>query len=132
MEDVIVKIGEVKYRTHITMRDHSIVADEPHDLGGNDDGPEASELLLASLGTCTAITLRMYADRKEWPLEAVDVKLNMNKETEAGKLTTNIERKIMLKGNLDEDQRKRLLQIANKCPVHKILTSTIEINSEVL
>lgn len=131
-EKVSVAIGKEKYRTEITMRQHELIADEPEDLGGKDKGPIATEILLSSLGTCTAITLRMYADRKEWPLEGVEVELTMKQEKEGSSLATNMERKIHLKGDLTEDQKDRLLSIANKCPVHKTLTSPISIESSLV
>lgn len=132
MEEVNVAIGEVKYRTHIQTGKHSLVADEPVDLGGGDEGPGPTEYLLSSLGACTAITLRMYADRKEWPLEAVDVKLSLSQHKEGGNLSTTIQRNIELKGDLSSEQKERLMRIADKCPVHKILSNPIEIDSKLL
>lgn len=131
MKEVTVSIGQAKYKTTIEIGKHRIIADEPEDLGGTDQGPMATELLLGSLGTCTAITLRMYADRKEWPLEGVNVKLSFETQTEAGVFSTRIKRVIELKGNLDEDQKKRMMLIADKCPVHKILSNPIQIHSEL-
>ena len=111
MENTVrVSIGRDHYRTEIAVGNHQLVADEPEDLGGTNQGPVATDLLLSSLGTCTVITLRMYADRKEWPLEGVEVKLSLDKKTEDGKSTTHIQRVIELRGNLDENQKKRLMQ----------------------
>jgi putative redox protein len=106
---------------------HTWLADEPASLGGGDTGPDPDSLLLSSLGACTNITLRMYAKRKGWPLEAIGVLLSMKTGAEG----TTIDRQITLTGPLDDEQRERLLQIANACPVHKILSGTIRIDSRV-
>jgi putative redox protein len=133
MENTVkVIIGRAHYRTEITVGKHLLIADEPEELGGTDQGPVATEILLSSLGTCTAVTLRMYADRKEWPLEGVEVVLSLNQKTEAGQLSTDIERNINLIGNLTDEQRERLMLIADKCPVHKILSSPIRIDTKLV
>ncbi|TNJ35047.1 OsmC family protein [Arenimonas terrae] len=123
---VTVRIGATypSYATQLVVGHHHTVADEPVDLGGGDTGPAPDEILLSALGACTAITLRMYAERKQWPLEGVEVKLGY---AERGKDKTVITRQVELRGKLDSGQRERLLQIANACPVHKILTGPVEI-----
>ena len=118
-------IGTTPYLvTHRAGR-HTWQADEPADLGGGDAAPAPYELLLSSLGACTSITLKMYAARKGWPLTEVDVTLTLE-TTESG---TQIERKIVLHGALNDEQRERLLQVANACPVHKVLSRPIAIRS---
>jgi len=119
---------------------HHFTADEPTDLGGNDFGPTPYGLLTAALGSCTAMTLRLYADRKGWDLREVMVHLNHNKthkkdcescESEGKAKIDVFEREIALEGNLDEKQQARLLEIANKCPVHRTLEGKIEIETKL-
>ncbi len=112
------------FATELKLGPHRGLADEPVDLGGGDSGPTPDEIALSALGACTAITLRMYAQRKQWPLEQVEVELAF---LERGKERSVIERRVHLLGPLDDEQRARLLQIANACPVHRLLTGEVEI-----
>lgn len=122
----ITELDKSHYKTKVYAGGHFIYADEPEDLGGTDEGISPGALLLASLGSCTAITMRMYADRKNIPLDAIKIELAICKEEEMSKSTT-ISRKIELTGQMDDSQRERLMQIADKCPIHKILSNPITI-----
>lgn len=120
---VVVQTGRAHYHTDINAKGHALVADEPVELGGTDHGPGPYEFLQAALGACTAITVRMYADRKELPLESIRVALTHQKITgEAGERVDLFTRKIALAGPLTQEQRDKLKEIADKCPVHKTLT----------
>jgi putative redox protein len=124
----ITELDQSKYKTKIFAGGHFIYADEPEELGGTDEGMTPGALLFASLGSCTAITIRMYADRKEIPLTSIKIALSISPENKMDKSTT-ITRKIELMGDLDDQQRQRLMQIADKCPIHKMLTNPIKIET---
>jgi uncharacterized OsmC-like protein/alpha-beta hydrolase superfamily lysophospholipase len=124
-----------KFQQTVTMGPHHMLADEPVAAGGQDSGPGPYDFVLAGLGACTSMTMRMYADRKSLPMERVTVTLKHSKihaedcaecETKAGMLD-QIDRVISIEGALDADQRKRLMEIADKCPVHRTLTSEVRI-----
>jgi len=120
-------IGATPYQvTHRNDR-FDWLADEPTEEGGGDTGPAPFELLLSSLGACTSITLKMYAARKGWALTEVDVSLTLASDD----IGSTIERRITLHGELDDAQRARLLQIANACPVHKLLNRPIKVDSSL-
>ncbi|MFG2075191.1 bifunctional alpha/beta hydrolase/OsmC family protein [Nonomuraea maritima] len=133
---VVSENGESRYGQQVTLGRHTLTADEPRPVGV-DSGPSPYDLLLAGLGACTSMTLRMYARRKQWPLDHVTVKLRHSRvhaddcadcETRDGHID-RIERVIHLDGNLDADQRRRLLEIADKCPVHRTLHSEVKITT---
>ncbi len=104
---------------------HALVADEVAEVGGDDAGPAPHDFLLAGLGACTSMTLKIYAERKGWPLAAAEVHLAQAKEGDVHV----IRRDIRLEGDLTDEQRQKLLEIANKCPVHKTLTGQIRVDS---
>jgi putative redox protein len=118
------------YTTHIYSSTNELIADELVSVGGKDEGFSPDELLSSSLAACTSITLRMYADRKQWPLEKIEVNISLERDT--AKNITRIHREILLSGNLDDGQKKRLHEIANQCPVHKTLTNPIHITTGLL
>jgi putative redox protein len=121
-------IGTDRYHVDLQAGGHALAADEPAGNGGADTGPSPFGLLLAGLGACTAITLRMYADRKGWPLEGVDVQLAYTVEDRA---TRWIHRQITLRGPLEDDQRARLAEIAEKTPVTRAVRAGTEIRTSV-
>jgi putative redox protein len=137
-QNTIVVHGETSsLQQEITVGQHQLTADEPVPAGGTDQGPNPYDLLCAALGACTSMTLALYARRKQFSLKAVTVRLRHSKihaedcktcETKAGMLD-RIEREIQLEGELNNEQRQALLNIANKCPVHRTLTSEIDIQS---
>ena len=134
-EVVVAETGAGRFSEEIAVGRHRLAADEPVEAGGDDSGPGPYDYLLSALGACTAMTLRLYAERKGLPLERTIVRLRHDKihaedcadcETRVG-LLDRIERSIELQGTLDEAQRRRLLEIADKCPVHRTLTSEVKI-----
>src|SRR5688572_4523536 len=137
-EGVVVVRGESRgFVQEIVAGSHRLRADEPASAGGTDTGATPYDFLLAALGSCTSMTMAMYARRKQWPLERVTVRLRQSRvhaedcaacETENARLTI-IDREIALDGSLDEDQRARLLAIANRCPVHLTLSARIDIRT---
>jgi putative redox protein len=139
MASVIVTGGATGFVQEIQAGRHRLAADEPAEAGGTDAGPSPYDLLLAALGACTSMTLSMYARRKQWPLERVAVRLTHSRihaedcaecETREGMLD-RIEREITLGGPLSAEQRARLLEIANRCPVHRTLVSEIDIRTRL-
>jgi putative redox protein len=126
--DATATIGTDRYHADLQAGRHGLAADEPAEHGGADTGPPPFGLLLSGLGACTAITLRMYADRKGWPLEGVDVQLSY---TVKGRATRWIDRQITLRGPLGDDQRTRLAEIAEKTPVTRAVRAGTEIRSTV-
>ncbi|MEM7254874.1 MAG: OsmC family protein, partial [Pseudomonadota bacterium] len=130
--------GNQRFLRHVATDDHTWLADEPRRVGGDNLGPDPYEHLLAALGTCTSMTIRMYANRKEWPLEDVHINLRHSREhagdsaaAEDGPSPTVdvITREIEFEGPLDDAQRQRLLEIADRCPVHRTLLNTMRIDT---
>jgi putative redox protein len=119
--------GPGKFRQVVRIGPHTLAADEPTDKGGDDTGPAPHEFLLAGLASCTSMTVKMYADRKGWPLESIEVSVAGDHVDGTFVMT----RHVALRGNLTDEQRARLLDIANKCPVHKTLTNPIRIDTDL-
>ena len=126
--DVIGKISSQKYLCTITWRNGTLMMDEPKNIQGQDLGPDPYTTLLASLAGCTLSTLRMYIDRKGWNIPELSVQLNMHQETDT-QLITYIKRDIIFDDGITQEQKERLLVIAQKCPVSKILENQIKINT---
>ena len=131
---------EASFTTQMKMGDHYSIADEPKDFGGHNFGPTPYDLVSGGLSACTAMTLQMYAKRKQWNLQNVEVHTSYSRthaedcehcEDESMKIDT-FEREIKLQGDLDEKQTKRLLQIADKCPVHKTLHTTSRVTTKLI
>jgi len=140
MAEVTVHGSAAGFAQKISTGRHHLNSDEPVDAGGQDSGPSPYELLLSALGSCTSMTLGVYARRKQWPLESVTVRLRHSRvyatdcaecETKEG-LLDRIEQDIQLVGILTEEQRAKLLEISNKCPVHRTLVSEINIRSRLV
>ena len=140
LREAVVHGSAKGFAQEVTVAGHLLVVDEPAALGGSDIGPSPYDLLISALGACTSMTVSLYARRKQWPLEAVTVRLRHSKvhatdcaacDTKDGKLD-GIERDIELHGDLTAEQRAQLLGIANKCPVHKTLTSEISIRTRLV
>lgn len=123
------------YRTDVSARTHTVSADEPIPVGGSDAGMTPHELFLASLGSCMAMTMRMYADRKQWPLESASVQLRTAPSRDpdhdvhlvGSKTVTRLERRIDLVGPLTEEQRRRIVEIADRCPVKRTIEGGVQI-----
>lgn len=137
---VLVSEKDHKFTLHVSSDDHYWQADEPRAIGGNNTGPDPYEHLLASLGTCTVMTIRLYAERKSLPLKDVSVELRHGREyykdcescaDEEPRKIEVIERELTLVGDLTEDQRQKILEIADKCPVHRTLHSELHVNTSL-
>ncbi len=139
----IVEVSETltgRYSNEVRVGRHQLLSDEPADVGGNDAGPMPHDFVLAGLGACTSMTVRMYAERKGIPLKRVSVRLSYRKmkaadcpdcTTKEGEIT-EMTRDVTLEGDLTAEQRQRLIEIANKCPVHKTLTGEIKVRTHLV
>lgn len=139
MAEVIVRGGIEGFAQEVVVGRHRLAADEPEAQGGTETGPSPYDYLLVALGACTSMTLALYARRKQWPLERVTVRLRHGRihaedcadcETKSGMLD-RIERELRLDGDLSPDQRARLVEIAERCPVHRTLTSEVRIETRL-
>ena len=130
---VVARLGDAGFTTELLLGKHGMVADESEDLGGHDFGPSPYQLLTSALAACTSMTLQMYARRKKWPVDEVLCHVNYSKEyyedciacVDEGAYLDTFDRSIEIKGDITEEQRQRMLEIANKCPVHRSLSSEI-------
>ncbi len=136
---VVANLGEEGYTTQMRAGRHYFIADEPESVGGNDFGPTPYDLLSAALASCTSMTIQMYVRRKKWPLENVETHVTHDKlhakdcencERNTSKIDV-FEREVVLQGNLDSGQREKILEIANKCPVHRTLSNKIEVRTRL-
>lgn len=124
-------IGEENYKTILTSRQFTLVADEPVEVGGRDLGPSPGDLICMSLAACKTITLKMYAQRKQWPVDEITVKVTLVKYTANSPQSHCFNCEISVSGNLNTDQKERMLHIAKACPVSKLLTSGAEVASVI-
>jgi putative redox protein len=124
--------GLGRYQQAVVAGQHHLIADEPASLGGSDGGPGPFDFIMAGLGACTSMTLRMYAERKDLPLTGIQVELVHSKVDRDGVTTDHIQRNITLEGELTAAQRERLLEIANKCPVHRALSRSIALDCRLI
>lgn len=137
---VHIHIGNQNFKTSLSAGRHELFADEPEEAGGKDEGPDPYDYLLMSLGSCTAITLRMYAERKGWPVEDIYVELRHFKDhaedcldcDEKDAKIDKIEKELIIHGDLDEEQLNKLLEISHKCPVNKTLLGSVEMQATIV
>ena len=128
---VVASIGMDQYKTSVQTNSHKFIADEPEAIGGGNQAPGPSDFLMTALATCTAITLRMYADRKELPVTQITVKVMLKIDYALGNLSSNFDRQIEIEGNISKEQYDQLLHVANSCPIHNILTHPIQVSTQI-
>ncbi len=125
---VVEENGRGRYQQDVLAGKHHLLAGEPESMGGDDAGPAPFDFILAALGSCTSITLRMYAERKGLELTQISIELAHDKAESEGRTVDRITRVISLEGNLTEAERSRLLEIAQKCPVHRTLSPSFQLD----
>ena len=128
---IVAENGAGRYQQEVRAGVHRLIADEPVSVGGKDAGPAPFDYLMAALGACTSMTIRMYAERKEMALTRVEVALAHDKAEVGGKLLDRIERRITLEGSLSPEERQRLLEIANRCPVHRAIAQPLVVETQL-
>lgn len=134
-----IHLGKQNYKTVMTAGRHELIADEPDSMGGEDLGPDPYDYLLMSLGSCTVITMRMYAERKKWPVEDIFIELQHYKDhaedcedcDEKSAKIDKIDKEIIVKGDLTQEQLDRLLEISHKCPVNRTLKGKVEMKASI-
>ena len=133
MNDIVVvaENGQGRYQQEVHAGRHRLLADEPESVGGADAGPAPFDFVMAGLGACTSMTLRMYAERKAWPLTGIRVELRHSRIEVDGVEQDRICRNITLEGELTSEQRQRLLDIAGKCPVHRALSRAMQLDCQL-
>lgn len=129
MPKATVNLGGTDFEMTATIRQHKVIFDEPTDNGGQDKGPAPTEMLCAALAACTTATVKMYLNHKQWKTDGITVEVEKSTNAEGKNVFT---RKIEVKGSFDQEQKTRIMAIANKCPVHKILESQSIIESTLL
>jgi putative redox protein len=130
MATITARIERSPYETHLSTGSQVVVVDEPVDVGGQDRGMRPGELLAGSLAACTVITLRMYADRKGWPLDSAVAHVDYTNDPETNRSLFSM--KLILTGNLNNGQRARLLEMADRCPVHRVLENPIDFETRLI
>lgn len=131
LTEVLVKNTEKLYAQKITARNHQLVADEPEKLKGDNEGPTPFEYLLSAIGSCTSITLKMYAEKKGIQVDNISVRLNYIPPNALEGTSSRITRKIHIEGDFSDEQHKRMLEIADRCPVHRTLREGMDIMSSL-
>jgi len=123
-------IGKQKFKTELQSRNHIVMADEPLEVGGQDLGFTPTELLESSLAACSTMTIRMYADRKGWDLEKVIIQVGFKRNITTSEVT--FKKEIQLFGNLDNEKREKLLEMGSKCPIEKMITGNVRVQSKLI
>ncbi|POY35379.1 hypothetical protein C3K47_15050 [Solitalea longa] len=131
IKSVTATIGAENYKTLLQTKHHQLIADEPEQIGGKNQGPSPSDFLMSGLAACTAITLKMYVDRKQWITGDIMVQVCLEHKNENGHFSSVFTRIVSVSQKLDDEKMQRLLEIANSCPIHNLLTNPIHINTSI-